>query len=919
MRQANPKPLIEAKLHGAKLRAGETKRKIEQDLRLNYADQSLCIVGPAGAGKSTLMRQIFSQLESEKHVCSWLTFDARDNSPATFVAYLFAALERLSDADKVVYLPALDLSDPNTVEAAFQSLHKIIERLPQDRVLFLDDVHHLTDPALLDGLNYLLDTCAGALRVIIGSRTVPELQIQRREFEQQFHKVSQSDLSFTQHEAIEFFDGLPDVKLEADEIRAIHRATDGWAAGLQFAAIFLRKSPHQKANLLSKMSGRDSDLADYLASNAFSIQSAELQAFLLDTAPLHSFGPDMCQHVCDSANAAELLDQLRASNLFLIRLDVAGDWFRYHHLFGDFLVAKLNKLHPGKLKTIKRKAAQWCIENGMPEDAMRYYLDCEDYDKAAELLAEIGLSISRDEGALSTILRWNNALPETFRSHHPQMVIDHALAMVFTRGPIKARELLEAVRKGLSEIPARWNVTPEQKSELMCYAEAVSLVSYSAEENIDLCLANADKWLMKWPDAIHVNKAIAQAAKSHSFMVSNNFEQARKANAIAQAQALKSDSAHVSIWADCIETMTLTAEGSFNAADISAARAVKRAEAELGGNSQLNSMTHLLKAFSDYERGDRVSAYASLISGQEFSDTYGPVEPLLITFRLLAQKLREEDRFEDALELLERGIRDGLTHSLTRLAATLLADQVTFLIEMGQIEKANALSEKWRETRDAKQSHFGTNSPIQNTMSKRIEIELALANRNPSRALKLCQPLSHELRRYGRFRTIIRVGILRAVALSMDGQTKKSWREMSAVLAKAQERHFVASFFELRHLCVPLIEEIIAYRRSELNDSGGLADTPEDWILRSLEGAASPVDNLVTGLPALIDPQFEALTERETAMLRLAVKGYSNAEIAGTLIISVSTVKWHLHNAFQKLDVKNRSAAVAKATELGFL
>lgn len=111
-------------------------------------------------------------------------------------------------------------------------------------------------------------------------------------------------------------------------------------------------------------------------------------------------------------------------------------------------------------------------------------------------------------------------------------------------------------------------------------------------------------------------------------------------------------------------------------------------------------------------------------------------------------------------------------------------------------------------------------------MNRRIAIELAIANGDAERTLKLSQPLLNDLRRNGRFRSLIRIGILRSVALSLDGQTKRSWREMSTVLAMARERNFVGSFFELRHLCLPIIDDILTFRASQDTEIGDAIVTP---------------------------------------------------------------------------------------------
>lgn len=911
--------LIETKLHAATPAHNETNRAIVLSLCAADCRQSLAIVGAAGLGKSTLMRQIFAKLEATGTPCSWLSLDPRDDAPSAFVPYLFEAIRRLTAGSGPSLSEPSDLSTPTAIEGAFAILQRSIVKLPPKSVIFLDDLHCIQHPQLLSGLGYFLDACAGKVRIIFGSRTLPDLQIQRREIEGHFKRISEKELRFNSTETNTFFEAFPHFDLSGEDSAAIHSLTEGWAAGLQFAAVALQNDPTNKRSLIKGMSGAQADLARYLATNALEIQPPDVQAFLLCTAPLNSFDAELCQYICPHLNASRLLDEIRKSNLFLIGLDVSEQWFRYHHLFSEFLVAELDKSDANAATEIKRKARDWYIQRGEPESAIRYCLDTADYRVAADLIAEIGINASRDQGQLAAILRWIEALPLPYRSHHPQLIVAHSTALVFSRGGAEARLLLDTVHRGFASSPSKWDLPEDVKFELICYAEAVTLISYSADEDSTKALTQTAKWLEKWPDASDVNLAVVYIVKAHSLMVKNNFSNARHAVTQAQACALRSGSAHVSIWAECIDVMILSAEGKLSSAASTAKRLLKRAQSELGEQTQLKSMVGLTAAFVQYEQGDRASAYAGVTDGEEFANSYGPVEPLLITFRLRAQMLKEQGQISEGIAVLERGFEIGISTGLSRLAITMLAEKVTFLLEAGELQVAQDLCDKWGVLDPEGGQLLGPQNLSHTTLRKRVEIEMCLARKDAPRAAMLSQSLIRDLQTSGRFRTLIRISILRAVALSHGGQTKKSWRELSATLRRAKDAGFVASFFELRHLCEPIIRDIVSYRQEQPQYATEDFQTPEDWILDILaSGPRASVKPLETGERA--EEELAAnLTKREKDMLRLAVLGQSNAEIATTLLISVSTVKWHMHNAFQKLHAKNRSAAIAKVRNLGFL
>ena len=179
MRQQHSQSSTGTKFHSIKRLIHETKRPLAASLSAEETAESFCIVGPAGAGKSTLMRQILAEFEQQGKVCSWLNFDERDNSPVTFLSSLYAALDNLKAGISNAFPTPADLTKEGGVEQALLSIQPKLAKLPQNRVLFLDDLHHISEPQLLKGLEQFLDACVGSLRIVIGSRAVPKTQMER--------------------------------------------------------------------------------------------------------------------------------------------------------------------------------------------------------------------------------------------------------------------------------------------------------------------------------------------------------------------------------------------------------------------------------------------------------------------------------------------------------------------------------------------------------------------------------------------------------------------------------------------------------------------------------------------------------------------------------------------------------------------
>lgn len=909
------KTLLESKLRPPKAVRSEIVRKSVTDYASRIAEQSLCVTASAGSGKSTFLRQLFSALEERGHACVWLGIDARDNDPATLIPYLFEAMRQLARDESVASNPPVDFSRSEALRTAFQQLEIALTQLESKSVLFLDDLHEIRDPELLTHLDHFLNACDGTLSVVIGARVMPDLQIPRRVLSGQFITPSDGFLRLSPEEAEQFFENRQGLSLDRDDIAALNRFTEGWVAGLQFASIALENDPGSKGQLLSLSAGNEKQMSEYLARNVLQDQPDYLQDFLLTTAYLGRFNASFCNHVCGITNSAELLDELLEKNLFLVPLNAEGDWFRYHHLFGDFLKRTSRLRRSEQQDQIGFLAAQWCIENDLPDDAINHFLDGRHYEEAADLIARVVLKEARDKGDQANVLRWIRSLPERYRQHHPDIILAHALALGFSRAATDAKSLLDEMRASLAADACPWTLEEGEVHAYLRFAEIVEMVIYQAQEKSDTIVQEVDAWLENWSDATLVNTAIALEVKAYGHMANNRFRNAIQIASEGRQLALQAKSPYVSIWADCLIAMSHIGSGKPLPAQEFIDRARREAQGQISDNTLITLMIPLLTAQVSYEQARMDDVMVPLSTGVRFASSFGPVEPLLMAYRLQAQSQRAHGRVDEGLKTLETGLATGIANDLPRLAVSMLAELVTFHLENNDLPQAQKICDEWGLEDRSWSVRFGTTNPMQTNNLKRIEIEMALAKGHYDLANRLCRSFLIDLKSVGRPRSVVRVGILRAVALVGGGEVQRGWREMSATIRIAQADSLYSSFFELRTLCLPIINDVIASRASE----GARGESPEDVIAGLLSGKSTAPPPTADPSPQPSERLAEALTPRELDMLKLAGTGCTNAEIAAELLVSVATVKWHLHNAFQKLEARNRVGALTRARELGLL
>ncbi len=363
------------------------------------------VVAPAGYGKTTLLSQ---WAESTGQAFAWVSVDEPDNDPKVLLTYIAAALDQVEPVGERVFaaLASPGSSVPGSVVprlgAAFSSMTTPV-------VLVLDDVHILRDQECRAALSMLADHVPGGSRLVLAGRDQPPVRIARLRTEGRILEIGPDDLSLTLAQAASLLRDAG-VVLGEDEVTEVHRRTEGWPAGLYLAALYLRQAGPAGSAVIS-FGGGDQLVSEYMESEFLSRVSPRHRMFLTRTAVLERMCGPLCEAVLDQPGAATTLAAVARSNLLLVPLDRRAEWYRYHQLLRDMLLAELNRLEPELLPVLRHRAARWCAQNGLAEDALEYFMAADDVDAAAPLAA--GLVVrTRRQGRVATAQRWLRWLDE---------------------------------------------------------------------------------------------------------------------------------------------------------------------------------------------------------------------------------------------------------------------------------------------------------------------------------------------------------------------------------------------------------------------------------------------------------------------------------------------------------------------------
>jgi LuxR family maltose regulon positive regulatory protein len=425
--------LFASKLRRPLLRPGTVRRSLLIE-RLARGDPRpiVSVVAPPGYGKTTLLSQ---WAERNGQAFAWVSVDEADNDPKVLLRYVAEALDAVEPIDGGVFdaLASPVSSVPGSVAprlgSAFASMTTPV-------ALVLDDVHALRNAECRAAVSMLADHVPGGSRLALAGRDQPPLRVARLRAEGKILEIGPGDLSLTLKEALALLRNA-DLALGEGEVAELHGRTEGWPAGLYLAALYLKEGGPLASAAVS-FGGEDRFVAEYMESEFLSRISRRQRAFLTRTAVLERMCGPLCDAVLDLPGAHAILADLARSNLLLVPLDRRGQWYRYHHLFRDMLLAELERQAPELIPVLRRRAAGWCVQNGRPEEALEYSIAAGDVDTVALLAQQIGVAAHR-QGRVTTVQRWFRWLEDRDGiDGHPMVAVLASLLSAVTGRPAEA-------------------------------------------------------------------------------------------------------------------------------------------------------------------------------------------------------------------------------------------------------------------------------------------------------------------------------------------------------------------------------------------------------------------------------------------------------------------------------------------------
>ncbi len=901
--------LLRSKLSPPLADSSIERSRIDEWLGTVLGSRLTLINAPAGFGKTTVMLQLLTRMQHRGVPTAWLSLDDADNDAARFLAYVVRAFQNIDpslDAGSLAGPPYAAGGVPN--EHTLRIHRWMTEDFGRPFLLFLDDFETIHNAEVLEIVRGFIAASLPGQLLVVASRGTPDLGLARLRVQSRLCEIGPEDLRFAWDETDRFLRIDRGLDLADDELARLFSCTEGWAAGLQLSALALTGREDRHA-LIESFSGSFGDIADYLAEDVLARQPDDVRRFLLETSILDRLSGPLCDTVTGRNDSYMLLSYLERANLFLMPLDKDRRWYRYHNLFAEFLRSQAERSLPEGLPRLHQLAADWFVEQGHAVEAAKHALAAGELDRAAGLVAECAMVLV-GLGQLRTVADWVDRLPSETLDRHPELRIALCWALSMRHGYSEAREVLDQIVQGFD---------PDVSTDPAILDQVYSLESVvlSLTDHVDECLRLSERNLPLIADRESFPYGVLANCLGCRLLEAGRFDEARELLESAEKCHSRAGNVFGAMYSVCLIGALELLQGRLSAAVEryrAAETTVRRASLT---QSQTGAVAAVFLAEALYEM-DRLDEAEQLLaeSRDRFRECV-PLDVMLLGYLTLARvhAVRGED--EAVAQLLEEAETLGAERGTPRAAATVHLERIRLAVQRGDLQTAERLQHDAADAAAWSRCE-GWGMPASDPETKEVSrIRLLVRSGHADRALPLVRSELAQATKGRRLRRALKLKILLAEALNAQGDRRGALRTLRTALLVGSQEGYVRAFADEGPALLHLIAELKGTLQGDEAAGGSLTGAYLDRILMAGTDA-TPEATSVPG-PPLDDASPEPLTPREAEILGMVARGLTNDETADRLFVTVPTVKFHLRNINTKLRVHNRTRAVARARELGFI
>jgi LuxR family maltose regulon positive regulatory protein len=901
------------------------RRRLLDRLQAGLDRKVTLISAQAGAGKTTLLGQWLDECPQPS---AWLSLDEHDNDLIVFVSYLVGAIRTVIPDACEKTLGLLGAGQPPPLRVIATSLVNELDELTvvlssngddstdslkeggrsqtgarsmSVLVLALDDYQAITDPAIHELMSILIRHLPRSVHLALATRSDPPLPLHRLRARGEMTEFRFIDLRFTPQETDAFLEGAAGREVSGETASLLAEEAEGWIVGLRLAALSMRMLSDDKA-FAQRFRGASSTLiVEYLLKEVLAQQSPEIQDFALRTSVLDRFCAPLCQVLTEipAERSQQIIDRMAGANLFVVPLDGEGKWYRYHHLFRDLLRPRLAKRYgTTAVSELHARAGAWYAGNGLIDEALDHLLVAGHWTAAAGLVARHRPE-TMNQARWSRLERWLRRFSPDVIDQYPDLLILKTWLLYHQNRYAELPASLERLEASL----ARVALAPDTLDHLQGEIDALrSLLAYFAVD-APATIAHAQGSLEKTRPDLWIVRSLARLTLAGALQMKGDLPGAYAAIYDGFAQEEVSSPAFKA-------TLLVTACNiHWIAADLQGLAQAAGQCIELSDGAESPEMGnyghyHLGRALYEHSNLTGAERHFSTVWKQPYL-SYGDCFlyaacGLILTYQ--AQGRAQEARAA-AQSVVDFVLETGNT--------TLLPQARAFQAELALMQGRVATAGQWAAQLDL----VPPLSPAYGIFSPHLTlVKVWLAQNTPASRQKagdLLGRLQTFFPSIHNNRFLIETLALQALLRSAEGDETAGLSALKQAITLAEPGGFIRLFVDLGPSMARLLEQLRHQGMAPAYISRILAAFETKGAPQAAEGgrAGSAQD------ASLVDP----LTPRELEVLALLARHLTNKQIAEELVISPGTVKTHTLRIYQKLDVRGRQQAVARARELHIL
>ncbi len=863
------------------------------------------ICAPAGYGKTTLVShwtQHIIPAEAAERI-AWYSLDESDNDPFQFIYYITASIQKQYEHYGKHSRELIQSSQPFSPQTAVRMVTQDLLEIPHPLILVLDDYHVIHNLSIHEGLCGLLEYLPPQVHFVFIARSDPPFPVHRYRARAQMLEIRQGDLRFTPDQVTDFIQNHTGKQLTPSQVDLLEQRTEGWPAGLQMAALNLQHSENTK-QFIEGLTNNQHFILEYLSEEVFKHQDGYIQRFLLTTSLLDRFNVPLCEEVsaaCQTGNqtssepsCSELLAQITRLNLFLVPLDSERTWFRYHHLFSDFLRTKTKHsskefgIDPHK---IHASAAAWYEREGWHHLGIQHFILAGDFDQAGSLVEKQAVQLFA-RGMLSQMISWIRLFPHEFIDRSGWLCLYLAWALCFAGQNKEAHTWLNKAE----DLSAKVQTDREKIAlayEIKAVRSMLAITSGNIREAFELTTT-----IEPPPDTDRMF--------AYSVILWSSGYGLRMAGKIDSASGLFKQVLDIglqtgnawTILSGCVDYgNTLKLQGRLFEAEQIFRQGLERVLDTRQGQGFIGRLESFLASVL-YEKDNLEEAYQLARSGIEHNHDWENPNHLVYGYWVLARIYYGSGNIAKADETLRAAENLMLTCPVVSpLRTGVEGSRIRLWLRDGEISKAIS----WMEEHPNNDPAFSEAWFQYHLCSARVK----LAGGDKAEAYTLASRIVDAATSTGFVCLLIEASIL--CSLSAPDPSQVGYHLLAALKA-GLPAGFQRVFLDEGEGAAELVRTLL--------------DHPQDWnaanhLMASIRSLYAKFEAII---PRPTKPALSgSLTRREIEILGYIAAGCTNHQIGEKLFISTGTVKAHTAAIFRKLDAANRAEAVKRGHDLDLI